>query len=290
MAGGKDLFMVPAYVINMKERIDRWKRFTSQPAVGKFKKLRQIFGVNGKKLDYRKDKRIGLQTKLNIFRNYRRSHYEIATLGAIGASLSHISVWKKFVASGAEMCLVLEDDAILTESQIKHINDLSHSLPTDWGVWILGFYRPNLIIGPMPLKPWNRVYAFTAAHAYLLRREAAIKLLQEPLPIQTHIEYYMTGSSILKGFNILQHPDVHIEFFHKMTARTRDSNTSQHKKNGCPTCNVSDDLSQLYRGYTRKGDKGVEVDGLVNGQQSDTIRMMRRATRKRVKTAKLIGK
>jgi len=286
MAGGTVLFMVPAYVINMKERTDRWKRFISQPAVQKFKKLRQISGVNGKKLDYRKDIRIGMQTKLNIFRNYRRSHYEIATLGAIGSSMSHISIWKKFVASGAEMCIVLEDDAILTEDQIKNINELSHTLPKDWGIWILGFYRPNLIIAPMPQKPWNKVYGFTAAHAYLLRREAAVKLLEESFPIQTHIEYYMTGSSILKGFNIVQHPDVHIEFFRKLTPRTRDSNTSQHKKNGCPTCKVSDDLSQIYRGYTRKGDNGIEVNGLVNGQQTNTVRMLRRATRKRAKTAK----
>jgi GR25 family glycosyltransferase involved in LPS biosynthesis len=279
--GGTDLFKIPAYVINMKERSDRWNRFNEQPVISKFRKLRRIYGVNGKKLNYLTDKHISMQTKLNIFRNYRRSHYEIATLGAIGASMSHISIWKKFVASGAQTCIVFEDDAVITEDQVNKINELTSSLPSNWGIWILGFYAPNLVTGPASQKPWNRVYSFTAAHAYLLRREAAIKLLQEPFPIQTHIEYYMTGSSIIKDFSIVQHPDVHIEFFRRVAKpRTQDSNTSQHKKNGCPTCEVSDDLSQMYRGYSRKGKNGITVNGLVNGQQSNIIRKLRRRTRR----------
>jgi len=86
----KDIHDFPVYVINLKEREDRWKRFKSQPQSATFRNLRRFFAINGKKLDYKRDKRVSLRTKLNITRNYRRSHYEIATLGAVGASLSQI--------------------------------------------------------------------------------------------------------------------------------------------------------------------------------------------------------
>ena len=282
MATPLDLRRIPAYVINLKERPDRWKRFTDQPAVHALR-LRRLAAINGKALRWRTDKRISLHTKLNIFRNYRRSHYEIATLGAVGSSLSHIAAWRKFVASGSPVCLVLEDDAILTEDIIKRVEQLSTSAPPDWGIWLLGCYKPTTIFQEMEgaAAGWRQIHNFTAAHAYLLRREAALKLLEEPLPIETHIEYYITGSSTIKEFKIVQHPDLHIEFFRKERDKPRvyDSNTSQHKKTGCPSCSVPDDYGQLYRGATRrKRGEGLQVDGLVvTGQQGGTIRMLRGA-------------
>ena len=267
-----DIADLPTYVINMNERRDRWKRFTSQPAIETFAHLKRFSAVNGKKLrNYRRDRRLSIRTKLNISRNYRRSHYEIATLGAVGSSMSHIAIWKTFVASGAPFCIVLEDDAILTGAQLKEINDVRSSLPHGWGVWILGCYLPNLIVKPL-VKPWTQVYNFTAAHAYMITRHAAMALLEEAFPIETHIEYYMTGASLLKDILMVNRTDINLEFFRKDGPRTVDSNTSQHKKTGCPTCAIPDDYTQLYRGYTRKTKKGVNISGVIDGEQSKMIR------------------
>lgn len=264
-----DIFSTLTYVINLKERPDRWKRFMSQPVTSSFKRLNHFFAINGKKLDYRKDKRISIRTKLNITRNYRRSHYEIATLGAVGSSFSHIEVWKRFIASGEPRCLVLEDDAILTDTQLRMVSDITP--PSDYGIWILGCYLPNLIVQPLK-KPWNRVYNFTAAHAYIITRAAALKLLKEPFPIETHIEYYMTGTALLKDIKIVQNDNVHIEFFRRTEGpRTPDSNTSQHKKSGCPTCSFKDDYSQLYKGFTRKSKRGIKIMGVVDAPQTNRI-------------------
>ena len=256
----------------MNERPDRWKRFKSHGAIFSFKRLQRFPAINGKRLDYKRDRRISLKTRMNISRNYRRSHYEIATLGAIGSSMSHISVWKKFLASGASKCLVLEDDVILSEVQIHHVNEILATLPQDCGIWILGCYLPNLIIQPEDGSKWSRVHKFTAAHAYILTRDAAKKLLEEPYPIEMHIEYYMTTASLLKGFKILQHSDVHFEFFRKeRNPRTNDSNTSQHKKAGCPSCDYPDDYRQLYRGFTRKTKNGIRIAGEIDGEQPKNI-------------------
>ena len=262
----RDIFSIPTYVINLKERPDRWERFTAQPLSSSFKNLHRFSGFNGKKLNYRHDKRLSIRTRLNISRNYRRSHYEIATLGAVGATMSHVGVWKKFVASGAQQAIVLEDDVILNESQLKAINE---ARPPNYGIWILGCYLPNLI--EKVEGDWTRVYNFTAAHAYVITRAAALKLLEQPFPIETHIEYYMTGTSILYDIPIVRNKKIHLEFFRKDGPRTPESNTSQHRKNGCPTCLVPDDYKQLYRGYTRKTKRGMGVKGLVESPQSNTI-------------------
>jgi hypothetical protein len=81
---------------------------------------------------------------------------------------------------------------------------------------------------------------------------------------------------------MLQHPDIHIEFFRKgivtdSANRTIDSNTSQHKKSGCPTCDVPDDYSQIYQSPSRKGAKGMKVKGVVHGEQSRKLLTLRNA-------------
>ena len=256
----------------MNERPDRWKRFISHGAISSFKNLQRFPAVNGKRLNYKKDRRISIKTRMNISRNYRRSHYEIATLGAIGSSMSHISVWKKFVASGAPLCVVFEDDVILSEVQLHTVNTILSTLPQDCGIWLLGCYLPNLIIHPIAKSKWSEVHKYTAAHAYILTRAAAKKLLEEPYPIEMHIEYYMTSAASLKHFKILHHEDVHLEFFRKDEGpRTAESNTSQHKKSGCPSCDFPDDYKQLYKGFTRKTKNGIRIAGVIDGEQPKEI-------------------
>ena len=282
-----NIFNIPTYVISMKERADRWKRFMQQPAVHLLKRMRQSVAVNGKRLNYIKDRRISVRTRLNIFRNYRRSHHEMATVGAVGCSLSHIDAWKKFLASGAKVGLIMEDDALITETAVEQINELMTSLPPNWGIWLLGYYRPNLIYGACEKKPWNRVYNFTASHAYLITREMAKRFVEEALPVETHIDHYMSAICVLHDFLMVQHPDVHIEFFQKdkvenSATTTVDSNTSQHKKTGCPTCNIPDDVSQIYEKPTKRGAKGMKVKGVVRGEQSRKLLTLRNVmTRKK---------
>jgi GR25 family glycosyltransferase involved in LPS biosynthesis len=284
-----DIFNIPTYVVSMKERADRWKRFTDQPAVAMLKRMKRSIAVNGKKLDPLNDRRISVRTRLNIFRNYRRSHHEIATMGAVGCSLSHIEIWKKFLNSGAKYCLVMEDDALITETSLTAINKLIPELPKEWGIWLLGCYKANLVHEAMDVKPWNRIYNFTASHAYLMTRAAAKILLGDATPIESHIDHYMSNISILKNNLIVQRPDVHIEFFKKervkkSTTTTIDSNTSQHKKNGCPVCKVPDDFSQIYVNPTRRNrhGHGMKVQGLVRGAQSKEILTLKRGiTRKK---------
>jgi GR25 family glycosyltransferase involved in LPS biosynthesis len=282
-----DIQNMPVYVINMNERKDRLKRFMSQEAVRQFKHIKRIPGVNGKKLNFRKEKRISMSTKLRIYRNYRRSHYEIATLGAVGATLSHARVWETFLKSDAPACIVLEDDSVWTPENIEQINEEYKRIPDNWGMWILGYFHRTLIMERMK-DGWDKVYNFSGAHAYMITRDVAKKLLEDVYPIDTHIEFYMTGSSIIKNFLILENPKVHIDYFRTFVGprvSTSDSNTSQHKKHGCPTCDVPDDYRQIYKHFTRTKDKAMVVSGVVYGKQDDTILTFKHAVTRKNKRA-----
>jgi hypothetical protein len=265
---------IPVYVINLPERKDRWRRFSMQEGVQKFNHLNRMDAFNGRKMDFKKDHRISIGTRLRIYRNYRRSHYEIATLGAIGASVSHTNVWKRFLESGKDECIVMEDDAMWSVENVQKATELYKKLPPTYGMWIMGYRPYDLVIEHMPPsdKPWNRVFNFTAAHSYLITRQTAKILMEEPFPVETHIEYYITGCSILKNFLILQHPDMYITWYQTIVGKKKnDSNTSQHKKKGCPTCDVADDYSQLYKHFTRRTNNGMVVSDVVYGKQGDQI-------------------
>jgi GR25 family glycosyltransferase involved in LPS biosynthesis len=283
-----DIRNLPAYLINMNERKDRLKRFMTQESIPEFKNIHRISATNGKKLNFRKDKRISMSTKLRIYRNYRRSHYEIATLGAIGATISHARVWETFLKSDAPVCIVMEDDAVWTYEDIEKINEEYKKIPDNWGLWVLGYYHSTLVIEHLKShKGWDKIYNFSGAHSYMITRDTAKKLLTDVYPIDTHIEFYITGSSIIKDFLIVHNPNVYINYYRTFVGprvSTSDSNTSQHKNNGCPTCDMEDDYKQIYKHFTRNKNKTMIVSDVVYGKQSDKILTFRHAKTRKNRT------
>lgn len=278
-----DIRSLPVYAINLAERRDRWKRFTNSAAIHEFKNVRKVAAVNGRTLDGSQESKVSIHTRYNILRNYRRSHYEIATMGAIGASMSHIQCWKEFVASGEPLCIIMEDDAMWTPELVERANTLYASLPATWGIWTIGYHPSSIIFEPLHDEfGWNRLHNFTGAHSYMLTKEAAKTLLAEPYPIETHIEFYMTAVSALNDFSIIQHPTINVRCgFVEKGVIISNSNTAHRNRYGCPTCNVQDDLSQLFSRVSRKTTRGVRVskalyERAVTGGGRKTRRRRRR--------------
>jgi hypothetical protein len=230
----------PTLVINLDRRKDRWNDFLKQPAIKQFKKLERFSAVDGSKIDVINDIRISRHTRQNIIRKYRRSDYEINTPGAIGASLSHISCWKKFLDSDSEYLVVFEDDTLVTNEYLKKIDSLVKTLPSSWNMWLLGTHA--WAFNGVPLtkntKSWWKVSAFTGAHAYVLNRRGAEILLKEPFPIETHIEYYICACAELNGLKIIRHPELRIKYSMELT-KSDDSDTFDTYKS-CPLCMIPD--------------------------------------------------
>ena len=227
----------PAYCINLDKRPERWTTFSNQPSMKQFKRLQRFSAVDGSKLDVENDTRISLHTRHNIKNKYRRSHYEINTPGAIGASFSHITLWQNFLKTKDEYLIVFEDDTVVTEQELQTINALIPTLPAQWDLWLLGRHKWSFKEKPIGLTDWVTVTEFTGAHAYVLSRRGAELLVDTPFPIETHIEYYMCGCSELKGLRIIKHSMLRIGYTAEADMEF-DSDT--YVRHTCPTCYIPD--------------------------------------------------
>jgi GR25 family glycosyltransferase involved in LPS biosynthesis len=277
-----DIFHTPVYVINLKKRADRWKVFMEQDPGVRALQIRRVDAVNGKALNYLTDKRIAPSARLNIMRNDRRIHREVATLGAVGCSMSHAKVWQRIVDSEAPYAVIMEDDARLTMDQLQKINQLAKTIPADTGIWLFGVYRPNMIHEPLPNgSPWSRVHAFTASHAYVITRATAQKFLEQVYPIEMHIDHYMSTMSVLYDIPMLLHKDLFIPFGGILNTGSKttavDSATSQHIKDACSACHVPDHLSRFFRRVGPKTRRGRLVRGILRPKLDRKVRTYRAA-------------
>jgi hypothetical protein len=263
-----DIRSCPTFVINLDRRKDRWETFSEQPALTEFNALQRFSAVDGSKIDVAYDERISLHTRQNILKKTRRSHYEISTAGAIGATLSHVSIWKQFLQGDSDYIVVFEDDTIVDQKALNYIDKLIPRLPSEWHMWLLGnhggsFNGKPLIPGDK--KSWWQVTGFTGAHAYILSRKGAEILLEDPFPIETHIEYYITACSQLKGLILIKHWALRMSYFMEKT-EILDSDTFEGRKT-CPVCYIPDNFPEVgfYMSYDHfyRAAVGVLALGIV---------------------------
>ena len=258
-----DIRTYPTFVVNLDRRPDRWKNFSAQPTVVEFPQLKRFSAVDGSKLDVLNDKRISPFTRQNIMRKYRRSDYEINTPGAIGATLSHSTIWREFLKGSAEYVVVFEDDTMIRPKDLVLIQKLIPTLPSNWDMWLLGTHTWNCVSLPLTSDwdSWHKVKQFTGAHAYILNRRGAELLLEEIFPIDTHIEYYISSMANLKGLKLIKHPSLCMTYFSAIDEEV-DSDTFDSFMS-CPVCMIPDTF--MNTGLYIPGD--VLTRGLIAQQQ-----------------------
>ena len=230
----KDLTDVNIYYINLDSLQDRKKKFEEQPALAAMPPVHRISGVVGASLETFKNKDIGVLTRVQVLTEYRRSHYEIHSKGALGASLSHIKAWKTFLDSKAEYALILEDDVELPATFAMMVKDAAIQLPSEWGVWTIGWWGKSYnhkLTKDLPGTSFKKVIHFIGAHCYIVTRKAAKILLDEALPIETHIEHYISNVALLHKFSVVRQPQFHLTQF--------SNKSSVRKSEGCTTCDVN---------------------------------------------------
>jgi GR25 family glycosyltransferase involved in LPS biosynthesis len=234
-----DFKTMPIYVINLDRRRDRWDAFLKQPYLQHFSGLERYSAFDGKNIDVDTETRISIKTRENIRKNFRRSHYEINTVGACGASFSHIGCWKKFLKTDAPYCMILEDDCAVNAFDFERIINLySKIIPSDFDIWLLGHHRISTESKSyMKNSPWMIVERFTGAHCYILSRNAAEELLKECYPIENHIEFYICNASYIYELNIYRHRELRVPQMVEFTG-FNDSDTVSIAT--CPLCRLPD--------------------------------------------------
>jgi glycosyl transferase family 25 len=201
----------PAVCISLDRRPDRWNNIkASADAAGL--PLERLSAVDAKSFEAHKHPAVSVGTAHNIYYGVRRSHYEIDTPGAVGASLSHFKAWTQAAQGSAPALIVFEDDAVIPPDFCQRLEAVLAALPSTGGWDVIQFQLTDYgdgVTGCKPLeeeKPWQLCTSLMGAYAYMVSREGARKLLERAYPIELHVDAYMAYMCRLGHIRMMWHP------------------------------------------------------------------------------------
>jgi GR25 family glycosyltransferase involved in LPS biosynthesis len=197
---------IPCYCINLDNRPGRLNYFLRQPGI-KDIPFTRFSAVDGSRIPILNNPQISNNTKSNITFGKRRSHGEINTPGAIGCSLSHYAVWKKFLETKeAPYCLVLEDDAGIPEDFYTSFTKASEDLKEieSFDVWSITYKLVDKNLRPVS-NSWNSPVYFWGTSCYIISRQGAQKLMEGFFPIECHLDKYLCLRNSLGHIKLITH-------------------------------------------------------------------------------------
>jgi GR25 family glycosyltransferase involved in LPS biosynthesis len=234
---------IPSYCITLGRRPDRWRRFQDQSGINGLD-LKKFLAVDGKTIDVKNDNRIALCTKRNILTKKRRSHEELDSVGGVGCALSHIAIWQWMVDNNQELCLIFEDDALVTPDFIEKANKcIKESTilkdPTKWDIWLLGGIWDDLTYIPNE-STCIRIGSFALAHAMVMPLHTVKRLLREVYPIHAHIDLWMSIYNFVYDLRLVGCKDLNL----KQNSKVK---TDIQSEEGCDICNLSPGYSKTHK-------------------------------------------
>lgn len=200
---------IPIWVINLKERRDRWNFILKSLSLSKIP-LQNVhrydavnsFNISPNELSTLLSKRAFNTLFSNL--NYRTDHSQL-TLGSIGCYLSHVNLWKQLLDSEHSHFLIFEDDCKLSEDSLDSLNYVLKNIPKSFDFLFLGSVIPptsdivndkNVI-----LNKFVRLHTVYGLHGYVISKEAVKKLLPSVLPIEYQLDSFISyNKSILNMY------------------------------------------------------------------------------------------
>jgi GR25 family glycosyltransferase involved in LPS biosynthesis len=208
-----------------------------QPGVRELSNIQRFSGVDGKMLEIMENEKISLASKYNIVNKTRRSHDEIDTMGAVGATMSHTGIWKHFLERYPEQnyCLILEDDAYIPpnlDEYVEHCSSQLNELPKPFDIWLLNYSLLDKKLNPFT-QHWSSPNDFYGFSSYIISRDGAAKLIADAFPIQMHIDRYANMKMKLGLCEIIIHNDLKLSTL---------GSPSDIQLGGCRICNVPNEM------------------------------------------------
>lgn len=180
---------IKAYIINLENKKARY-----QSTLNYVKELgletERIEAVNGQAL---LDNQIATYLDKDSYKTYLK---HLPKKGTIGCSLSHINTWKNFLQSNYEYALIFEDDISFDPKILKIAIDQLTSKAALWDINLFEIKHHGIPLEIATFANGQKLSLYltevTHAGAYIINRNAAIKLLQKALPIKMPVDHYFT--------------------------------------------------------------------------------------------------
>lgn len=188
----QNLQTLPTYVINLDRRPDRWKHASQMLTKHNFTNVRRISAIDGKKIDSKQLELLVFNEMHKNFGKIRKTHEEIASVGAVGCYLSHYKAWMKVLESGVPS-LICEDDLVMKSQWMDFNTQKNLQKLSTYDLVLLGYsnlrdHNVSTIKTPgfYPLKGM-----FFGLMCYYLSPKGAEILLHQALPIKYQVDSYM---------------------------------------------------------------------------------------------------
>lgn len=237
---------LPAWVISLRRTPKRYADFSADGAALRvFPRLERFDAIDGRELDVVNDERFAVSARVAVRRGSRRAHTDLATVGMAGLYISHVDVWTKCAASaGDDVCVVLEDDAVITPALAPRLDALLAALPSPdaWDVVVLGAVRVARSHAAPGLAPGLHVVdEYAGTQAYLVSRRGAARLLRLAYPMTTQVDAFMSQAAALGLVRALwpSAGDVALSVPQRLFAGT----TVQERY--CHLCDLGDDYNRF---------------------------------------------
>jgi len=221
-----DLKNIPVKIINLDRRTDRWDNMKNVNFG--FNSVERFSAYDGSKETEFKDGSI--LTKLSIKSGLKRYHEEINTKGSYACYKSHMNLLKELAESNHPYYIILEDDLILSKFSkdyslydfVSEKYKLIEESKRKFDIWLIGyvglrdcekthnikikasktFHEPELSICTLTDNIVNAT-SFVGTHCYLVSKEAALKIINNPEPISFHIDAFFSFLAQLGEINII---------------------------------------------------------------------------------------
>ena len=185
-----DIFQIPVYYIAFKPN---YPLETSLKKTG-FNEVNHFKAVDGRKLNL--DKLI--EDKLITIRSYndliegREQHSGLPTLGAVGCTMSHFTLWNLCIKKDMPYIIIAEDDLWLPNITPEHIKKIEYILS-----------KPNSIyVGRNIYKQEGRITFFIGLQFYIVSKGAAKELVKQAYPIDVQTDAYIAHLDTVKKINL----------------------------------------------------------------------------------------
>ena len=167
------------FVVNLKNRYDRWKTFVEKSPILKYKKYNAVNGNT-----------IQTQNNHQLYRIFDGNNYNMRS-GIVGCAMSHIKLYVDLVNSNKDFYCILEDDIDFVPDFNNKLSHVIHQLKNkDWDMVYLGhFYYKQYITDLVHNKKkyphlvrWNTEESLTKSmggtFGYLISKKGSNKLLE----------------------------------------------------------------------------------------------------------------
>jgi glycosyl transferase family 25 len=175
--------MPPVFVINLDKDVERLASVSRELAAAgiTFTRIPAVLGAE----------RLGEAGLVDLAAYRVRNRADSPRGGELGCYLSHLHAMEAFLATGASMGVILEDDVRLLPGFVEVVGALGER--DDWDLVKLFHYHRGLPVKGRHLTKNHalclQLFVTTSTAAYAIHRRAAERLLETLLPMREQIDH-----------------------------------------------------------------------------------------------------